>query len=195
MKKSAGFTLIELVIVIIILGILGAVAAPRLFNLQGDAYGANLNALKSSISTAATMANAKAQIQGVMNAKGKNDTKATADNEDGSINGYSFIEFVNGYPAANKEVNADSTTPAGILATLDGFEYDRYTLGTGSGTGDYDGAKTLTITPTSIGNATLDKDTGCVVVYTEAVAAEAAEGSTPAKSALPAKVEAFTGGC
>ncbi|ART81291.1 hypothetical protein CBP31_00460 [Oceanisphaera profunda] len=70
MRRSAGFTLIELVIVIVILGILGAVAAPKLFNLQGDAYGANLNAMRSSISTSMTIANAKSQIVGVLNAGG-----------------------------------------------------------------------------------------------------------------------------
>ncbi|WP_219592386.1 prepilin-type N-terminal cleavage/methylation domain-containing protein, partial [Aeromonas salmonicida] len=37
MKKQAGFTLIELVIVIIILGILAVTAAPKFLNLQGDA--------------------------------------------------------------------------------------------------------------------------------------------------------------
>ena len=37
MKKQAGFTLIELVIVIIILGILAVTAAPKFLNLQDDA--------------------------------------------------------------------------------------------------------------------------------------------------------------
>ncbi|MGL4204867.1 MAG: type IV pilin protein, partial [Aeromonadaceae bacterium] len=35
MKRSAGFTLIELVIVIVILGILAVTAAPKFLNLQG----------------------------------------------------------------------------------------------------------------------------------------------------------------
>ena len=42
MKRSAGFTLIELVIVIIILGILAVTAAPKFLNLQGDAREAPL---------------------------------------------------------------------------------------------------------------------------------------------------------
>ena len=37
MKNQAGFTLIELVIVIIILGILAVTAAPKFLNLQDDA--------------------------------------------------------------------------------------------------------------------------------------------------------------
>ena len=37
MKKQGGFTLIELVVVIVILGILAVTAAPRFLNLQDDA--------------------------------------------------------------------------------------------------------------------------------------------------------------
>lgn len=36
-KKEFGFTLIELIMVIVILGILAAVAIPKFFNLSGDA--------------------------------------------------------------------------------------------------------------------------------------------------------------
>jgi len=35
MEKQKGFTLIELVIVLILLGILAAVAVPKFMNLQG----------------------------------------------------------------------------------------------------------------------------------------------------------------
>jgi prepilin-type N-terminal cleavage/methylation domain-containing protein len=37
MRRVAGFTIIELVVVITILGILSAVALPRFFNMQNDA--------------------------------------------------------------------------------------------------------------------------------------------------------------
>ena len=46
MRKRAGFTLVELVIVILILGILATVAAPSLFNASGTAMD---NSLKQSL--------------------------------------------------------------------------------------------------------------------------------------------------
>lgn len=189
MRKSAGFTLIELVIVIIILGILGAVAAPRLFNLQGDAYGANLNALKNSISSAATMANAKAQISG--KGMGSNDNQVPG-YQGSDLDRTNPIVFKFGYPIAgeNNVLTADPVVPnndEGILATLDGFEYDRYTLAVSN--------DVLTITPKSINKVTKDSD-GCVVIYTGAKADEVS-GSNPKtyENLQPAKVEAFTGGC
>ena len=55
MKKQAGFTLIELVIVIIILGILAVTAAPKFLNLQDDARKAAADGVKASLQSAAQM--------------------------------------------------------------------------------------------------------------------------------------------
>lgn len=53
MKKQAGFTLIELVMVIVILGILAAVALPKFVNLSGDARKATLTAAEGAIRSTA----------------------------------------------------------------------------------------------------------------------------------------------
>lgn len=65
MKKQSGFTLIELVVVIIILGILAVTAAPKFINLQGDARVSALNGLKASIQGANTLVYSKAALAGL----------------------------------------------------------------------------------------------------------------------------------
>lgn len=64
MKKSQGFTLVELVIVIVILGILAVTAAPKFLNLAGDAKGGTLNAVKASLQSANAVVYSKAVLAG-----------------------------------------------------------------------------------------------------------------------------------
>ncbi len=61
--KSSGFTLIELVVVIIILGIIAVTAAPKFLSLSTDARLATLDSLEASMRTAANMVNAKAIVE------------------------------------------------------------------------------------------------------------------------------------
>ncbi|MBQ4858372.1 prepilin-type N-terminal cleavage/methylation domain-containing protein [Pseudoalteromonas sp. MMG007] len=62
LNKQAGFTLVELIIVIVILGILAVTAAPRFLNLQGDANASTLEGLQGSIRSGMNIVNGKSII-------------------------------------------------------------------------------------------------------------------------------------
>lgn len=68
--QQSGFTLIELVIVIVILGILGAVAVPKFVDLSKDARTAAVKALEGSMRSANAIVYAKAAVGGQMGATG-----------------------------------------------------------------------------------------------------------------------------
>lgn len=62
-RFAAGFTLIELVLVITILGVLAAMAVPRFADLQDSAREAALNGMMGSTRSAAALANAVSHSQ------------------------------------------------------------------------------------------------------------------------------------
>lgn len=64
MTKSQGFTLIELIIVIIILGILSVTAAPKFLDISSDAKIASLNGIKGALGSTSSIAQLKAQVSG-----------------------------------------------------------------------------------------------------------------------------------
>ncbi|WP_243975029.1 type II secretion system protein [Vibrio natriegens] len=91
MKRQGGFTLIELVVVIVILGILAVTAAPRFLNLQDDARESTIQGLKGAITGAAGITYGKAAIDG-------------QESDTGAISiGSNTLNLVWGYPEATSQ--------------------------------------------------------------------------------------------
>ena len=102
MKRQNGFTLIELVVVIVILGILAVTAAPKFLNLQDDARASSLQGLKGAIDGAAGITYGKAAIKGIESISAGTPT----------VDG---IAIIYGYPTA---------TSAALNAAVTGLEQD-----------------------------------------------------------------------
>lgn len=87
--KVRGFTLIELILVIVVLGILSIVAAPKFISLSADAKIASLEALKGQMQSTIDLVKVKARVSGL---------KPVSSNPGGSAQTGFIFDF--GYGAA-----------------------------------------------------------------------------------------------
>ena len=110
--KQEGFTLIELIVVIVILGILAVTAAPKFIDLQGDARASALQGLAGAMKGAATLVHGKALVANKVSSSGDQyvcigSTSQSSCNE----NSKDAVRVRCGFPDATED---------GILRALDG---------------------------------------------------------------------------
>lgn len=154
MKKQQGFTLIELVVVIIILGILAVTAAPKFINLQGDARASALQGLKGAIQGANSLVYSKAALLGIEGAStGSVDVLGNTVAGESATGAADDVPVVFGYMAATK-----AALEAGMDITASDWTFTPVTPGT---------------TPAKVVIEAIDAPDNCNLTYTEAATAGA----------------------
>lgn len=154
--KSAqgGFTLIELIVVIVILGILAATALPRFTNLSGDARVASLNAARGALTATAAMTHGRFLV---------------APNASQNVEGVNVqMNMASGYPAIVDTAGADASR---VLMQAAGLA-DDYTVvlaGAATATRPVIPAGSIGIVPNNINNTATSVN--CFLTYTPALAA------------------------